>query len=528
MKEPYDPVEAFKQLLCQWVGEQAQLTDVEDRKLPVVSIEIPVFKGDWLVPCIVSVLHQTVNRWFLYLVWDEGDALSHAILQVIHQLDHPRLKVFFKKNQGIARSRHFLSSIAKEDYIIPLDDDDVLGPTIVEDLTREAVLKPWASIIRARRRFIDENGDPVAMQDWFPFEHRKYQHGMVTDIYNHCQPTLLSRKAYMETSGWEGFADFYHAGEDCDIYLKLEEKGAIELYDKVLYYYRLHTKRTSHLLRPAGAYEMWRRLADKSIARTGLPLKRINTQPPFVYERKPLPAYTKDMIDFVITFVETDEQETGGYQNALSRCVNSLKKKGIKDNAIYVADKKKSQAENRNYGYSLTRQPLICFMDYATEIIDETSLDELLSLMNALGADLIGPRLVNTEDSIFSADPYFNESQLPMSCGDYESDDGRYQYVRELSWLPSGFLIVKREVMRSINGFDETYECSAIEDADFCLKARAKNFKCIYAGKASVRKHHSQRNDCAGVHLERFRLRWETHKELFREIKSERLWESFL
>ncbi|MEO7976559.1 glycosyltransferase [Flavobacterium sp.] len=516
-EETYAFIEIFKHRLDLWVAQQAQIANTENNKLPTVSIEVPVFKGDWLIPCIDSVLNQTVNQWVLYLVWDEGDALSQHILQIIDQLNHPRLKVFFKKNQGIARSRHFLSSIANEDYIIPLDDDDMLNVTIVEDLTREAILKPWASIIRARRRYIDENGDLVDMPDWFPFEQRKYQHGMVTDIFNHCQPTLLSRKAYTSTSGWEGFPDFYYAGEDCDIYLKLEEKGTVELYDKVLYYYRLNAKRTSHLLLPKGAYEMWRRLADKSIARIGLPLRRVNTQPPFIYERTSSSVYTKEMIDFVINFA-ADEKELPGAQKYLDQCLNSLKRMGIKDSSIYVINEKKSCSENRNYGFSLTKQLLICFIDYKTEIIHEESLNKMLSFMTTYNADLVGPRVVTAEHTFFSTRPYFNENHQPIFDGINESDDGRYQYIGEVPWLPSTFLIVKREVIKSINGFDETYGVGQLEDVDFCLKARARNFKCMYAGTTSVLHHNGQRIDYHEENFKQFILKWGAHKALFQQI----------
>lgn len=534
-EEAYALVEKFKHRLIGWVQEQAQFAGTETNNLPTVSIETPVFKGEWLIQCIESVLCQTVNRWVLYLVWDEGDALSHYILQIVHEVNHPKLKVFFRKNQGIARSRHFLSNIASEDYIIPLDDDDMLDATIVEDLTRAAALKPWASIIRAKRKYINETGDLVDMPDWFPFQNRKYQYGMVTDVYNHCQPTLLSRKAYAETSGWEGFADFYYAGEDCDIYLKLEEKGAIELYDKVLYYYRLNTRRTSHLLKPEGAYEMWRRLVDKTIARIGLPLKRVNAQPPFIYERTSLPLFTKDMIDFVIPFTETDEKELSYLKKtsetgvktekdygkkALDKCLDSLKRAGIKDSSIYVVSEKGSYSENRNYGFSQTKQSLICFLDGYTEIIDEGSLDVMLSLMTEHNADLIGPRVVTAEKTIFSADPYFDENKHPAPGGNYESDDGRYQYVCEVTWLPSTFLIVKREVIKAINGFDETYEGSRLEDVDFCLKARTRNFKCIYAGKTRVLYRHDEKINCFGENFKRFILKWGERLELFQQIKS--------
>jgi glycosyltransferase involved in cell wall biosynthesis len=647
-------LQKFQQRLIQWAADDDKLADAKSSDLPSVSVEVPVFKGGWLIPCIESVLYQTSNRWVLYLVWDEGDALSRRILEIVHQLNHPKLKVFFCKNQGIARSRHFLSSMSSEDYIIPLDDDDMVGATIAEDLTKVAVLKPWASIIRARRRFIDENGNLLDMPEWFPFENRKYQDGMVTDLHNHCQPTLLSRKAYMATTGWEGFPDFYYAGEDCDIYLKLEEKGAIELYDKVLYYYRLNSKRTSHLLKPEGAYEMWRRLADKTIARIGLPLQRSNTQPPYIYAPRVRPAFTKDMVDFVVPFYEVDEKElpysqrrpvaglapqhfeltgynsfgqnfpvelypcsrielsftaeqyaegtlqiqiteTGtdkiiaegkaqwkgkqeisksvsiqieqgeesgaqaytlsltfiparnnsstikvlfyeleepilfgrifsvekGYsKSVLDRCLNSLRAIGIPDDAIYVVNQKRSSSVNRNYGYSLTKRPLICFMDDDAEITSEESLNSMLALMAESNAGLIGPRLVTNDNKIFCADPFFNEKQRPVPRGIGESDDGRYQYTSDVTWLPSTFLIVKREVMQAINGFDETYEGSQMEDVDLCLKARARNFKCIYAGNTSVLHHNNQRNDRFAENFARFALRWAPHKELFKQINS--------
>jgi glycosyltransferase involved in cell wall biosynthesis len=645
-------LESFRKRLSQWATQYDQYPDENMGNLPTVSIETPVFKGAWLIPCIESVLYQTSNRWVFYLVWDEGDILSLRILEILREINHPKLKVFFSKNRGIARSRHFLSSISEEDYIIPLDDDDMLGATIVEDLSQESVIKPWASIIRARRKYIDENGNFVDMPEWFPFEIRKYQDGMVADLHNHCQPTLLSRKAYMATSGWEGFPDFYYAGEDCDIYLKLEEKGAIELYDKVLYYYRLNSKRTSHLLRPEGAYEMWRRLADRTIARIGLPLKRVNSQPPFIYEKKSQPAFTKAMIDFVIPFYEADEKElpysqrrpvsglapqhfeltgyncfrqnlpiellpcsrielsftaeqyaegflqiqiteldTGkiiaggktawkgkqvvskslsiqiehlqepktqsysllltfiptrnnnstvkvlfyaldepilfgrifkfekGYSKSiLDRCLRSLQKVGIHDDSIFVIKGKRSSSANRNYGYSLTKKPLICFMDDDAEITSEESLYNMLAVMSEYNAGLIGPRLVTEDKKIFCADPFFNEDRRPVPRGIGESDDGRYQYVSEVTWLPSTFLIVKREVIQSINGFDEIYDGSQMEDVDLCLKARARNFKCIYAGNTSVLHYNNQRNDRFAENFERFTLRWAAHKELFMQI----------
>ena len=73
---------------------------------------------------------------------------------------------------------------------------------------------------------------------------------------------LISRAAYNRTAGWKGFEEFRSAGEDCDIFIKIEEVAPIELLDAVLYYYRLSDRRTSLVITDRAAYEMWRRLAD--------------------------------------------------------------------------------------------------------------------------------------------------------------------------------------------------------------------------------------------------------------------------
>ena len=49
---------------------------------------------------------------------------------------------------------------------------------------------------------------------------------------------------------------------------------------------RVSDRRTSLVITDTAAFEMWRRLADKSIARIGLPLARTNDTPPFTYERR--------------------------------------------------------------------------------------------------------------------------------------------------------------------------------------------------------------------------------------------------
>ncbi len=609
----------------------------------LVSIETPVVKGRWLMPAIRSVLAQSSPDWELLLLWDGGDAASKQILETVQKLGHPRIRVFFSERQGIARARQFLTGQSRGDFILPLDDDDVLAPHAVARLVEKARACPWSSLVRARRNFIDENGAPVAMKDWFPFEPRSYFHGMTRDLFNHGQPTLIRRDAYVRTSGWEGFEDFFFAGEDCDICAKLEEIGELELLDEALYSYRLHGERTSNRLGAAAAETMWRRIADKTIRRRALPLQRTNETQPFEYARVPEAALAKDMIEVVIPFREADEEElqipgnrpsletipevlelgrerrtfrldvpVGGFdrltvfctaprpvsgdllveffadegssppvakaaarlENAelafspvsllvagigaascraitlifaatdsasrlsvhgqrlpaagdppslqmrlfrrhegysakgLARCLESLRGAGIAENSIHVVREPRSSAANRNLGFRRTSKPLILFMDDDAWLESPQALDALLAEMQRLDADLIGPKILQSNGRIYCAHPFFNPERMPIPRGLGEADTGKYDYSVPVAWLPSTFLLVKRRVCSAIGAFDETYQGSQMEDVDFCLKARTRGFSCFYAGSASVKHGNAERHNHFYPNLRYFQTRW--------------------
>lgn len=289
-----------------------------------ISIEIPVVSGAWLIPTIESVLAQTSREWRLHLLWDGGDDLSKRILQKLEK--HPRAKVFYTERMGIATARQYLSERSEGDWILPLDHDDILHKECVARFLAFAEQRPWAGILRARRAFVDDQGVVHNAPDWFPFERRHYHRGMTRDLFNHAQPMIIRRSAFLQTPGWDGFPEYLGAGEDCDMFAKIEEVQDIELLDEILYFYRLHEKRTSNTLggEPV-ALDMWRRIADKAIARRQLPLVRVNDVQPFEYRDTRVPCGDIREIDFVIPFWESDEAELAyPYRRPTERGVDAV------------------------------------------------------------------------------------------------------------------------------------------------------------------------------------------------------------
>jgi glycosyltransferase involved in cell wall biosynthesis len=252
-----------------------------------VSVEIPVFKHHHLEETIESVFRQTHEDWHLYML---SDGATIEAVEIMRQYEKSK-NVFtrYRGNQGIYKTRRELTRwSAKEhncEYILPLDHDDILLPTAIEDMFNCHKQKSNAGIVRARRMFINENTEPLDGKQWFPFEARRCSWGMTVDLHNHSQPYMIRRSAYDKTEGWDGFDEFNGAGEDCDIFLKIEEVADIVLLNKVLYGYRINPHRYSIEIGEKGAMHMYSRLADKTIERRRLRLKRINDMPPFQYCR---------------------------------------------------------------------------------------------------------------------------------------------------------------------------------------------------------------------------------------------------
>ena len=440
-----------------------------------VAIETPVFKGHRLQRCIDSVLYQSSPDWTFWLLWDGGDEQSRRILEDLQAQNHPQVNIFFAENRGIARARNFLSAHSKGDYILALDDDDALPFNAIERFLEAAAQKPWASVIRAQRIIMDDEGLIVDTPPWFPFEPRHYQLGMVTDIMNHTHPYLIRRSAYDRTSGWEGFEDFGFAGEDCDVYLKLEEQGTIELLPETLYYYRLHNQRASLVLTDKGAYEMWRRLADKTIERIGLPLKRTNERPLFEYQKLARPEPTPDMVD-VLT---------------LPNDAASL------DAAVRAGSR-----------------PLLLLVDQSLAAEAPGMLPRLLAELHRADADLASPRLLAPDGTVAWADPAFEPDKRPVARGAGQADQPQYHAVTPARWLTEKLLLARREVVRAVGGIDGGFADTHTAVVDFCLRARQRQFTCSYLGNVAVNCGAAM-GRTSDASLDRLQKKWAVYPQLF-------------
>ena len=100
---------------------------------------------------------------------------------------------------------------------------------------------------------------------------------------------------------------------------------------------------------------------------------------------------------------------------------------------------------------------------------------------------LVGPMISRADDKacIWSSgmSVTWRHAGVVAHCG--EADDGRFHGRRLVQGLSACALLVKRGVIERVGLLDERY-FAYYEDLDWCLRARAAGFRCLFAGDARV------------------------------------------
>lgn len=112
---------------------------MDNRWAPKVSVIVPVYNVDkFLKACIESIQRQTLREIEIICVNDGSTDSSLEILQSMAKKD-PRVVVVDQKNAGAGAARNNGVRLARGEYIGFVDSDDIIYPTMYEELYNKAV-----------------------------------------------------------------------------------------------------------------------------------------------------------------------------------------------------------------------------------------------------------------------------------------------------------------------------------------------------------------------------------------------------
>ena len=202
---------------------------------PFFSVLLCVHQDqDYLAEAVTSILNQT-DPDFEFLIG--ANACDDSLMQVLGQLvgNDARVRIFRTDIGQLAFNLNYLADLARGEYLIRMDSDDVseldriavIRAALV--LQRQDVLGSWVSLINA-------NGDRVGEMR-FPCENLAIVRALPWRTV-FCHPSVVIRRKFLlEMRGYLGG----FVSEDSDLWLRaVLANGRLGNIPKQLLRYRLH------------------------------------------------------------------------------------------------------------------------------------------------------------------------------------------------------------------------------------------------------------------------------------------------
>ena len=211
-----------------------------------VSIIVPVYQVEkYIRQCVDSILAQTFTDFELILVDDGSKDKSGQICDEYARMD-TRVKVIHKENGGAADTRNRGMDQAVGYYVMFVDSDDYLAPTMIECLYRN-MLNENADIAACNYLYFFENdrqkdfatnvkSEVLTGSEIFYYRKNERNYGFWTVVWN----KLMKRETVGKVKFRSGkyYEDEFWANEIYQMNIK------IVTIPECLYYYRQHANST--------------------------------------------------------------------------------------------------------------------------------------------------------------------------------------------------------------------------------------------------------------------------------------------
>ncbi|MDX3229811.1 glycosyltransferase family A protein [Streptomyces sp. ME19-01-6] len=185
----------------------------------LVSVVIPCHDyGHYLPQAVQSVLAQTYADWELVVV-DDGSTDDTAAVARSLIADHPdrRIRLLRQANAGVSAARNAGIAATTGRYVLPLDADDVIAPTMLERTVAVLDRHPDIAIASTDVSVFTDDDLPAQVLELPAYDKDLLLRRL---IMFYCS---LYRREVWQTVG--GYAEDMRAGEDWDFWIACAEHG---------------------------------------------------------------------------------------------------------------------------------------------------------------------------------------------------------------------------------------------------------------------------------------------------------------
>ena len=216
---------------------------------PAVSVIVPFYNLHTYLPETLASISAQTERDLEVIIVNDGstDPASHRLLETIEA--EGRHRIIHKPNGGLSSARNAGLSVARGEWILPLDADDLIDPAFVERTLSVVRRHPsLAYVTTLVKTFVEDPETPSGV--YLPWGLEKDALAL-TNVASTCT-ALLSRKAVEDAGGYDEWLTSF---EDWDLYCTLAEQGHQgAVIPEFLFYYR---QREGSLVRTEVVERRW-------------------------------------------------------------------------------------------------------------------------------------------------------------------------------------------------------------------------------------------------------------------------------
>lgn len=205
-----------------------------------VSIVMTFYNGErFFREALDSILAQTYSDFELILINDGSTDGSLGIAQEYADKD-PRIRLFSQKNHGISETANRGLKLAKNEWILRMDCDDVMHPQLLEKQIAFVQKNPDLAVAACNVLYINAKGQVIG-KSRSRYESREAVHVdyAANKVIGFSQPGVMMRRSVILALG--GYRKEFLSAHDVDLWNRLLESGAMVLVQpEFLIRYRIH------------------------------------------------------------------------------------------------------------------------------------------------------------------------------------------------------------------------------------------------------------------------------------------------
>lgn len=507
---------------------------------PCFSIVVPLYrtKKEYLKELIDSVKDQTYTNWELCLSDGSGEESPLTdILKEYTKVNASIRVVFTKKALDISENTNEAIKIARGDYLVFADHDDLLAPDALYEFVKCLNANQEAEVLYSDEDKVSMDGkkrfDPQFKPDFNPDLLRSM---------NYICHLMAVKKSLADQVGY--LDEKYNGAQDYDFILRCTEQAKqIWHIPKILYHWRCHQESTAvNQESKLYAFEAGKRAIQAHLDRMGIRAEAANAEYLGLYrvlyfvEGNPLVSIlipNKDHVEDLKRCIRSIEEksiyrnyeiiiiENNSQDEATFQYYEELQKQNSKVKLIKYQGHFNYSAIN-NAGAAHASGEYLLFLNNDTEIINKDCIEEMLGICSRADVGAVGARLYYGDNTIQHAGVILGLGGIAghAFAGERRSATGycrRIICTQDLSAVTAACMMVKRRDFERVFGFDERLEVT-FNDVDLCLKIRELGRLVVYAPYAQLYHYESKSRGAEDTQekverfheeIKRFALKWE-------------------